>query len=122
MVNAETMATMDELDDFKSAINLIAYATAQGYVLDKGASSRNSALMRHPAGDKIVIARGTDRHWIYFSVRDTTDNGTIIDFVPNRKGLALGGVRQHLRPWTGNAHTNADPRADHFAPTLAPIM
>jgi hypothetical protein len=36
---------MDELEDFKSAINLTEYAAAKGYVLDKRASSRNSALM-----------------------------------------------------------------------------
>jgi hypothetical protein len=112
---------MDELEDFKSAINLTEYAAAKGYVLDKRASSRNSALMKNASGDKIVIARGADRHWIYFSVRDDTDNGTIIDFVQNRKGVKLGGVRQELRPWVGSARAIARPQPDLFAPTLKPI-
>ena len=72
---------MDELEDFKSEINLTEYAAGQGYVLDRKASSRNSAVMRRDDGDKVVIARGQDRHWIYFSVRDDADNGSIVDFV-----------------------------------------
>lgn len=68
----------DELERFKTTINLTEYATSQGYQLDKRASSRNSVVMRHPAGDKVVIARGEDQHWIYFSVRDDADNGSII--------------------------------------------
>lgn len=112
---------MDELEAFKSAINLTEYAAMQGYVLDTKASSRNSALMRHADGDKIVIARGTDRHWIYFSIRDDGDNGTIIDFVQNRKGVRLGGVRQELRPWVGSYRAIARAHPDLFAKELAPI-
>jgi hypothetical protein len=112
---------MDELEDFKSNINLTEYAAGQGYVLDKRASSKNSALMGHPAGDKIVIARGMDRHWIYFSVRDDSDNGSIIDFVQNRKGCKLGGVRQELRPWIGSSRAIARPQPDLFAAALEPI-
>lgn len=37
----------DELEDFKTRVNLTEFATAQGYVLDRKASSRNSALMVH---------------------------------------------------------------------------
>ena len=112
---------MDELEDFKTHINLTEYAASQGYVLDRKASSLNSVVMRHQGGDKIVIARGQDRHWIYFSVRDDTDNGTIIDFVQQRKGVKLGGVRQELRPWIGGARTVARPHPDLFARELEPI-
>ena len=52
----------DELERFKTAINLTEYAATQGYLLDRRASSRNSVVMRHPAGDKIVVARGEDQH------------------------------------------------------------
>lgn len=91
----------DELEDFKSRINLTEFAAAEGYVLDRRASSRASAAMKHPAGDKIIISRGPDGHWIYFSVRDTDDHGSIIDFVQRRGGASLGQVRQALRPWIG---------------------
>jgi len=87
----------DELESFKTDINLTAYAASHGYRIDQKATSRNSAVMRHENGDKIVIARGNDRHWIYFSVRDHRDHGTVIDFVQRRQGLNLGQARQQLR-------------------------
>ena len=112
---------MDELEAFKSEINLTEYAAALGYVLDRKASSRNSAVMSEESGDKIVIARGQDRHWIYFSVRDDTDNGTIIDFVQNRKGVKLGGVRRELRLWTGGTWAVTRPHPDLFAQEIEPV-
>jgi hypothetical protein len=57
-----------ELDRFKTEINLSHFAASRGYTLDKRESSRNSAVMRHADGDKIIIAR-EGQHWIYFSVR-----------------------------------------------------
>jgi len=87
---------VDELENFKTEINLTEYAAGLGYVLDRKASSRNSVVMREEGGDKIVIARGHDRHWIYFSVRDDSDNGTILDFVQNRKGVKLLGFHRYL--------------------------
>ncbi len=52
---------MDEFEAFKTRINLTAYAAAEGYVMDRKASSRYSVVMHHPNGVKIVIARGHDR-------------------------------------------------------------
>ena len=46
---------MSELDEFKSSINLSEYAASLGYLMDRRASSRNSVVMRHGNGDKIVI-------------------------------------------------------------------
>lgn len=111
----------DELERFKTAINLTEYAAREGYLLDRRASSRNSVVMRHPGGDKIVIARGEDQHWIYFSVRDDSDNGSIIDFVQKRRGLKLGTVRQELRPWVGGFRVVARPHPDLFAQEIEPI-
>lgn len=91
-----------ELQNFKSNIDLRAYAAAQGYQLSRKESWQGSAVMRHPAShDKVVIKRGIDGHYIYFSVRDDRDNGTIIDFVQFRQGLSIGAVRKELRPWIG---------------------
>jgi hypothetical protein len=97
---------MDELDRFKSEINLTEYAASRGYRLDRRESSRNSVVMRHPAtDDKIIIARSPrDGHWIYFSVRDDRDHGTIIDFVHRRDHGTLGDVRRELAPWIGACH------------------
>src|SRR6267154_1091510 len=86
----------DELETFKTNINLTEYAAASGYRLDRQASSRNSAVMVHPERDKIIIAVDRDRHWIYFTIGGDTDNGSIIDFVQKRKGGNLGDVRRAL--------------------------
>lgn len=94
----------DELDRFKTQINLAEYAASQGYQLDRRESSRNSAVMRRESDDdKIIVATDNDGHGIYFSVRDDQDNGSIIDFVQRRKGLNLGQVRRELRPWCGDS-------------------
>jgi len=91
-----------ELSSFKTAIDLRVYAASQGYQLDRKKSWRGNAVMRHPVtDDKIVIMRGMDAHYVYFSVRDDRDNGTIIDFVQFRQGMSLGAVRRELRPWIG---------------------
>ncbi len=95
-----------EIEDFKRHINLTEYAVAQGYVLDRKESSRNSATLRGPGDDKIIIGKdAASGHWIYFSVRDNADHGTIVDFVQNRQRLTLGELRKTLRPWLGeNPH------------------
>jgi hypothetical protein len=91
-----------ELESFKTRIDLRAYAAAQGYQLDRKESWRGSSVLRHPIShDKIVVKRGTDGHYVYFSVRDDRDNGSIVDFVQFRLGLSLGKVRKELRPWIG---------------------
>jgi len=96
-----------ELDSFKR-IDLRAYAASLGYQLDRKESWRGAAVMRDPKGDKIVIKRDAGSgHYVYFSVRDDKDNGTIIDFVERRAGLNLrkrgdwAKVGNELRPWIG---------------------
>jgi hypothetical protein len=90
----------EELEGFKIRINLTEYAAGQGYVLDRKASSRKSVAMAEPSGDKIVITRFHDQHWVYFSVRQE-HSGTIIDLVQHTRGCNLGRVRQELRSWSG---------------------
>ena len=98
-----------ELEQFKTEINLTEYAAAQGYAVDRRESSRNSVSMRHPDGDKIIVALGEDRHWIYFSVRDDQDNGTIIDFVQKRQTRSLGETRKLLRSWLDGSLPHPSP-------------
>ena len=90
-----------ELETFKKTIDLRVYASGHGYSLDARESWRGSAVMRHPLGDKIIIKRDTDGHYVYFSVRDDHAHGTIIDFAQRLLGLSLGSVRKELRPWIG---------------------
>lgn len=94
------MQRAEEIHRFKTDINLVEYAESQGYELDQRESSRSSAVLR-AGDDKIVVATDSDGHGIYFSVRDPSDHGTIIDFVQKRQGLSLGQARKVLRPWIG---------------------
>ena len=92
----------DELERFKTDINLTEYAAHLGYAMDRRACSRNSVAMHRLAdSDKVIIARDSDQHWIYFSVRDDRDNGSIIDFHQHRTGTNLGQTRQELRAFMG---------------------
>lgn len=118
------MLTLEaEIEAFKSLVNLTEFAAASGYLFDRKASSRNCAVMEHPDGDKIVIAVASDGHWVYFSVRDDQDHGTIIDFVQRRQGVSLGHVRKILRPWLGGHSPSlpSRPADGSFAARLEPV-
>jgi hypothetical protein len=90
-----------ELEEFK-CFDLRVYAASQGYKIGKGKSesSRGSSAMYHDNGDKIIIKRDIDNHYVYFSVHQK-HNGTIIDLVQHLKNLSFGRVRQELRPYVG---------------------
>jgi len=89
-----------ELDDFKTHINLAAYAASLGYEHDRRESWAGSVVLRRQTDDdKIIVTCDTDGHWIYASVRDPADNGSIIDFAQNRQRINLGQLRRMLRPW-----------------------
>ncbi len=105
-----------ELEQFKG-LNLSQYAAGYGYQLDHRESSRNSAVMRHANGDKVIIAR-QGPHWVYFSVRNDADNGSILDFVMHRENCALGRARQTLRQWSGSP---PPVQPIHYAHRLDPI-
>lgn len=109
-----------ELETFKTDVVLPELAASRGYEVDRRASSRNSVVMRHPDGDKIIIARyeGT-AHWVYFSVRDDRDNGTTIDFLQNRGIGSLGLVRKTLRDWLGTARPSS--QLPLFVKELQPV-
>lgn len=112
----------DELTAFKTGVNLTEFAVVEGYVLDPRSSSRNSVIMVNQVGDKIVIAK-EGSVWVYFSVRDDRDNGTIIDFIQRRRGVNLGQVRRILRPWIGAGGSCQRPRPDPlcFVNSLEPV-
>ena len=88
-----------ELEEFKR-IDLREYMASLGYELDQRESSRASSVMRS-GGDKLIVKRNPNGHFVYFSVRDDADNGTIVDFAQRRKRLSLGTLRKELRPWVG---------------------
>lgn len=105
-----------ELKAFKTQIDLRSYAAAQhGYTLDRTESWLGSSVMRDEANDKIVIKRDADGHYVYFSIRDAGDNGSLIDFVQRRQpNLNLGAVRKLLRPWIGKSRGSVTPALPIF--------
>ena len=104
-----------ELDAFKREIDLRQFAASLGYAMDRRESWRGSTVLRCRA-DKIVAKRNGNGHYIFFSVRDDRDHGTIIDFLQRRQNLSLGAVRQMLRPWIGRPAA-AVPRFPKLEPT-----
>lgn len=101
--NRERKGFLDEpreLEVFKREIDLRQLALSLGYEVDRRESWRGSTVLRSGA-DKIVVKRNTNGHYVFFSVRDDQDHGTVIDFLQRRQNLNLGAVRQMLRPWIG---------------------
>ena len=99
------MKRNEELDQFKTKINLVDYVQNNGYQLDKKKSSNNCIVLKDNQGDKILVGLDkTDNHYFYYSLTNETDKGSIIDFVQKRKNLNLGEVRKELRLWINNSH------------------
>ncbi len=97
------MKRNEELDQFKTKINLVDYVQNNGYQLDKKKSSNNCIVLKDNQGDKILVGLDkTDNHYFYYSLTNETDKGSIIDFIQKRKNLNLGEVRRELRPWINN--------------------
>jgi hypothetical protein len=73
--------------------------------------------MRHANGDKIIVSRAADGHYVYYSVRDGRDNGTIIDLLEHRKSWsreqsrefpARHGVPREFGPESGTGALRLD--------------
>jgi hypothetical protein len=90
---------MTQLDysKFKTDINLTQYAAYLGYEIDRKKSTRSSIAMRKDS-DKVIISR-RGNIWVYFSVHDDDDNGTIIDFVRRRTHKNMGEIARDLQNW-----------------------
>lgn len=91
-----------ELESFKREIDLRQLAVSLGYEVDWRENWRGSTVLRRGA-DKIVVKRNGNGHYVFFSVRDDADNGTVIDFLQRRQQVSLGAVRRILRPWIGRS-------------------
>jgi hypothetical protein len=115
----------DELEELKR-LDLTKVAVSFGYELDRKKSSANSAFLRSPDGDAIIVGRAIDGHFIFCSVKNPKQSGSVIDFVAHRLGaISVGGkvnigkVRQHLRPWLGTGAPTVSPTA--YVHDLRPI-
>ena len=92
----------EELELFKTQINIADVAQDMGYEIDKKKSTRKSIVLK-AGGDVIIVSRNADNgHYIYFNANNPSDAGTIIDFVQQRTGKNLGQVRRLLRQYLQN--------------------
>ncbi len=96
-----------ELERFKTEIDLREFAASLGFEFNRRDSWRGSAVMERGAQDKIIISRGHDGHFVYFSVKDS-HGGTIIDLAKRYVTKNFGHIRKTLREWsdgrTGPSH------------------
>jgi 5S rRNA maturation endonuclease (ribonuclease M5) len=99
-IKGKIMNNRNELERFKTDINIADVAVVMGFEIDKRKSSRKSIVLKS-GGDVIVVSRNTNGHYVYFNPNDSRDNGTIIDFIQKRTGKNLGQVRKFLRQFLG---------------------
>lgn len=102
---------MTQLDysKFKTDINLTQYAAHLGYEIDRKKSTRSSIAMRKDS-DKVIISRRGNL-WVYFSVTDDSDNGTIIDFAEKRTHKSIGEIGRELQNWIGDGVSLPDAKS-----------
>ena len=99
---------------FKTDINLTQYAAHIGYEIDDKKSTQSSIAMRKDS-DKIIVSR-KGANWVYFSVMDDRDNGSIIDFIQYRTDQDLKTIGVELNTWLGGGfktcllYTSPSPR------------
>ena len=87
----------DELERFKTDINLAEFAQSFNYVIDKKKSSKNNVVLGN-GSDKIVVSLDQDNHYTYFNPHDQK-GGSIIDFIQNETKQNLGQVRKVCRAY-----------------------
>ena len=93
---------------FKQDINLTQYAAYLGYEVDRKKSTRNSIAMRS-SNDKVIISK-RNSYWVYFSVFNDQDSGTIVDFVKNRSNKTFPEIGQELNTWLGGGAVLPEPK------------
>lgn len=99
-----TLNRANELDCFKTEIDLRDFMIASGFVRDPKESGNNSTVLRHSCGDKLIVSRKSNQQYVYWNVHDQADRGTIIDFLFHREPqISLGQIRQQLRKWVGTS-------------------
>jgi len=93
-----------ELEQFKVDINLAEFACHRfSYTVDAQQSSPNSIVLRKGDGEKLIVSKDLDGHYVYFApiTPFTKDYGSIIDFTQVRMSVTLGDVRVLLREYQG---------------------
>lgn len=92
----------DELDRFRSGIDLGDFVASFGYERDMKESNERTKTYRRE-GDKIIVSRGKCGFDIFKDCRSEA-HGSVIDFAQLETGESLGRTRQRLRAWMGQGN------------------
>ena len=88
-----------DFNTFKRNVNLSAFAASYGYEVDKKKTTKTSIAMKS-GNDKVIISKKKGI-WVYFSVNDDADSGTIVDFVKNRTNKTMPEIGRMLAAQNG---------------------
>ena len=89
----------EEIERFKTDIDLRNVALRLGFYTDKAMSDKNHTVMRH-MNDKIIVGvSAKTNYWLWSS--NIGAAGTVIDLVQSRLSLNLGETRKWLREMVG---------------------
>ena len=88
-----------DFNQFKRDINLPAFAATYNYKVDEKKTTKTSIAMKS-GNDKVIISK-KNGIWVYFSVLDEADSGTVFDFVKNRTNKTMPEIGRMLAAQTG---------------------
>ena len=85
----------DELERFKTDINLAELAAAYGYKRDPKKSTRATLSLEDEAGNHLVVSVNPGNgHWRWFNPINESQAGTVVDFLQTVEQISLGEVRK----------------------------
>lgn len=93
-----------EIEFFKTKVNLVSFVESFSFERDLKKSSRHNFVMKKDDETLIISINKASGHWQYFNSLDSNDKGSIIEFIQNRKSLNLGQVRKELRDFLNINH------------------
>lgn len=105
----------------KREVNLTQFAAAHGFVLDHAATTRSSVVMIGANGEKIIVAKNQDGQWVYCSMTDPSDSGSIFDFVRNHEGGGFDDAEEKLRTWIDVEDSGEGTAHDAYVEDLEPV-
>lgn len=91
----------DELQRFKTEINLSEYLASHGFELDEHKSCTSYAVMRKNDLKYVVTQDRNDAHYVFTDAHNPANSGSVIDACQSLTGKNLGQVRKELRHWIG---------------------
>jgi hypothetical protein len=120
----------DDVDRIKRDVDLIRYASSFGFYVDERESTPrgnpvNWILRRDADGEKL-FARRKEQGWVYKSLRDPANHGTVIDFAQRELGFSKGAgtpgfgrTLRELRAFLGDDRSVGPPprNESHHSPS-----